>query len=102
MRCIKFGRIAFVVLSVAMVTGSGILAAEAKQPRSSAARNAFVKTQPCPATGLAKLPCHGYVIDHVVPLCAGGLDQPVNMQWQSIQDAKAKDRDERSMCGAKR
>ena len=102
MRCVKFGRIAFVVLSVAMVTSSGIPPAEAKQPRSSAARNAFVKTLPCPATGLAKLPCPGYVIDHVVPLCAGGLDQHVNMQWQTVEDAKAKDRDERRMCGAKR
>lgn len=102
MRCVKFGRIGFVVLSGAMVTGSGILPAEAKQPRSSAARNAFVKAQPCPATGLAKLPCPGFVIDHVVPLCAGGLDQHVNMQWQTVEDAKVKDRDERRMCSANR
>lgn len=102
MHCVKFGRIGFVALSIVVLTCSGILPAEAKHSRSSAARNAFVKTQPCPATGLTKLPCPGYVIDHVVPLCAGGLDQHVNMQWQTVEDAKVKDRDERRMCSAER
>jgi hypothetical protein len=32
------------------------------------------------------------VVDHVVPLKRGGLDAPSNMQWQTIADAKAKDR----------
>jgi hypothetical protein len=34
----------------------------------------------------------GYVIDHVVPLKRGGCDVPENMQWQTIEDAKTKDR----------
>ena len=34
----------------------------------------------------------GYVIDHVIPLKRGGCDSPGNMQWQSVEDAKAKDR----------
>jgi hypothetical protein len=34
----------------------------------------------------------GYVKDHVVPLACGGPDAPSNMQWQTVQDAKAKDR----------
>lgn len=34
----------------------------------------------------------GYVIDHIVPLALGGADTPANMQWQTIQAAKAKDR----------
>ncbi len=37
----------------------------------------------------------GYVIDHVIPLCAGGADDPLNMQWQTIAEAKAKDREEK-------
>jgi hypothetical protein len=32
------------------------------------------------------------MIDHVVPLGRGGADEPADMQWQMIEDAKAKDR----------
>ena len=46
--------------------------------------------------------CPGYVVDHVKPLCAGGADAPANMQWQTVQDGKAKDRDERRLCAARR
>lgn len=41
-------------------------------------------------------------MDHVIPLCAGGADHPSNMQWQTTQDAKIKDREERRMCSRKR
>ena len=34
----------------------------------------------------------GYVIDHVAPLKRGGSDTPDNMQWQTIEEAKAKDK----------
>ncbi len=34
----------------------------------------------------------GYVVDHVVPLKRGGTDSTSNMQWQSKEDAKAKDK----------
>ena len=34
----------------------------------------------------------GYVIDHVVPLKRGGTDDASNMQWQTKEEAKAKDR----------
>jgi len=69
--------------------------------RSNKARHAFALGHACPSTGLNRLPCPGYVIDHIQPLCAGGADDPVNMQWQTIADAKAKDKLERKMCGAK-
>ena len=40
----------------------------------------------------------GYVVDHIKPLACGGADAPSNMQWQSVADAKAKDKVERVGC----
>jgi hypothetical protein len=34
----------------------------------------------------------GNVVDHAHALKLGGRDDPSNMQWQSIQAAKAKDK----------
>jgi hypothetical protein len=34
----------------------------------------------------------GYVVDHIIPLSCGGPDTPENMQWQTVVEAKAKDR----------
>lgn len=44
----------------------------------------------------------GYVVDHIIPLCAGGADAVTNMQWQALADSKAKDRYERGLCAAMR
>lgn len=60
--------------------------------RSQSVRRAFVKLQACPATGLHKLPCKGWIIDHRVALCVGGRDAVDNLQWQTVADAKAKDK----------
>lgn len=60
--------------------------------RSSAARSAFQRQHPCPSTGRTSGACPGYVVDHVRPLKRGGPDSPSNMQWQTIEAAKAKDR----------
>ena len=46
-------------------------------------------------------PCGGYVIDHVVPLACGGADAPSNMQWQTVVEAKVKDRWERQGCATR-
>lgn len=86
------------LLFPAMVLSLGTLPADAKTPRSSSAKTAFKKMQPCPATGSSKGSCPGYVIDHVVPLDCGGADAPENMQWQTVADAKEKDRWERKDC----
>lgn len=70
--------------------------------RSAAARYQFRKIHPCPATQSRQGACPGYVMDHVVPLCAGGADHPDNMQWQPVEAAKRKDSDERKACWGKR
>jgi hypothetical protein len=41
-------------------------------------------------------------VDHIKPLCAGGADRPSNMQWQTVKEAKIKDRRERQECAAYR
>lgn len=68
---------------------------EAKQPRSYRAIKQFKLDNPCPATGRYKGSCEGYTIDHINPLSCDGLDTLKNMQWQTISDAKAKDKWER-------
>src|ERR1019366_6733268 len=60
--------------------------------RNSQARHAFQELHPCPATGSTAGPCPGYVVDHIMPLKRGGADSPENMQWQTRDEAKAKDR----------
>jgi hypothetical protein len=53
---------------------------------------AFQRANPCPSTGKNAGACPGYVVDHVVPLMRAGADNPSNMQWQTLEDAEAKDR----------
>ena len=60
---------------------------------------AFERQHPCPSTGKSHGKCHGWVIDHVKALACGGPDKPSNMQWQTVADAKAKDKWERKECG---
>jgi hypothetical protein len=66
--------------------------------RSHAERSAFVVRHPCPSTGMPTGSCPGWIVDHIIPLCAGGPDKRTNMQWQTVVDAKAKDVDERKLC----
>jgi hypothetical protein len=83
----------FLLLAFASIAG-------AAEHRSSMQRAHFMKAHPCPGgpdKGSTKH-CRGFVVDHVVPLCAGGPDRPANMQWQTIAAGKAKDRVERREC----
>jgi hypothetical protein len=66
-----------------------------KIKRSGAAKDEFKRAHPCPANGRTSGSCPGYVIDHVSPLECGGADAPVNMQWQTVAEGKAKDKTER-------
>src|SRR5512139_1436748 len=60
--------------------------------RGTRARANFMKMHPCPSTGKKSGACPGYVVDHITPLKRGGADTPSNMQWQTIEQGKAKDR----------
>jgi hypothetical protein len=86
-------------LILALMLGLACQAADARTKRSQSAIVEFKLQQPCPATGAHKGPCKGYVIDHIKPLACGGADAPGNMQWQTVADAKAKDKWERKACG---
>jgi len=68
--------------------------------RSESAKNDFKDSHPCPANGRRFGPCPGYVIDHIKALACGGADDPGNMQWQSIEAGKAKDKWERVGCSS--
>ena len=81
-------------LAVAALLSVSVFAVE----RSRQARADFHHTHPCPSTGRTSGACPGHVVDHVVPLCAGGADAPANMQWQTVADGKAKDHTERAQC----
>jgi hypothetical protein len=74
--------------------------ADGRIHRSQTAKNRFKREHPCPANGHKSGPCPGYVIDHVRPLACGGADDPSNMQWQTIEEGKAKDKWELKVyCG---
>lgn len=66
--------------------------AMAATPRDPAQVRAFRKKHPCPGTGKTSGACAGFVVDHVIPLALYGADDPTNMQWQNVADAKRKDR----------
>lgn len=34
----------------------------------------------------------GHVVDHIIPLARSGKDDPSNMQWQTTEEAKTKDK----------
>lgn len=66
--------------------------------RSRAAIASFKQARPCPATGKSTGACPGWVIDHKYPLCAGGCDEPANMQWQRLAESHEKDLWEEQLC----
>ena len=60
--------------------------------RSHAVREQFQKQFPCPSTEKSAGRCPGYVADHIYPLVCGGKDVIENMQWQTIREAREKDK----------
>jgi hypothetical protein len=63
-----------------------------KIKRNSEAKIQFKQNKPCPSTCSTQGGYNGYVIDQVKPLKRGGDDTPSNMQWQTKEQAKQKDK----------
>src|SRR6266446_5059502 len=66
--------------------------ASAQEHRSSAVAREFQRENPCPSTGQTSGACPGWIKDHIIALRCGGPDDPANMQWQTVEEAKAKDK----------
>ena len=107
---VKFGVVAPMLAAVLLVAAPAALAntgthrsnyatgvardSHGRIMRSPEARRDFQKSHPCPSTGRTSGACPGYVVDHIRPLKRGGADAPSNMQWQTVQAAKEKDKTE--------
>ena len=85
-------RLLSLVAAGLLVLASAGVPADAKQPRSHAVTREFQKQHPCPSTGKTTGACPGWVKDHIIALCKGGPDVVSNLQWQTVEQAKAKDR----------
>lgn len=72
--------------------------AAALDTRSLKAEALFRLANPCPITGVSNGPCKGYVIDRVIPVVCGGVEESTNMQWQTLAAAREKDKWERIGC----
>ncbi len=86
-------RALLLIAACALSTG-----AIAKTERSAADVLEFKRHNPCPSTGKRSGACPGYQVDHIEPLCAGGLDKRENMQWLSVQEHKWKTRTDVRVC----
>src|SRR5580704_5827944 len=67
----------------------------AREYRSPEVTREFQQEHPCPSTGRTSGACPGYRKDHIKPLACGGPDAVSNLLWQTIREARAKDRWER-------
>lgn len=63
-----------------------------RHPRSREVTAEFQRENPCPATGKRSGACPGWIKDHRRALCIGGADEVSNLQWQTKEEAAAKDR----------
>ena len=75
-----------------------VLASLSAQARDPKVIRDFRKDNPCPETNKTTGACPGWVVDHGIPLCAGGADKAYNLHWQKEADSYLKDADERRLC----
>ena len=82
----------------ALAAAASALPAIAADSRSFRAEVLFKLGNPCPVTGEARGECKGYVIDRIIPIACGGAEDASNMQWQTLAQAREKDRWEKIGC----
>jgi len=87
----------------AVVLASAFLALALASPTAARARDPeqralFVQKHPCPTNGKTGGVCSGYVVNHVVPLCSGGMDRPSNMRWQPVAETQPGVREKHKLC----
>ena len=87
------GLTAFFILIAILVTAP--IDANATTCRSPAVKRQFDRQQGYPHGRI------GYIVDHVCALAQGGIDSPINMQYQTLSDSEAKDRIENTPRGKK-
>jgi hypothetical protein len=84
------------VVSGALIYSAAVIVppnvASAREYRSREVTREFQREHPCPSTGKTSGACPGYRKDHVIPLACNGPDAVSNLQWQTVRDARAKDR----------
>jgi len=86
-------------LVVAAIAGAlAVSSASASEHRSQSVKHEFQRQHPCPSTGRPTGARPGYIKDHIRALDCGGPDAVSNMQWQTVAEAKAKDKWERQGC----
>ena len=94
------GNISLWAQTVAAVLIAFTLPSYSVEARDRKAAREFQRENPCPSNGKKRTACPGWIVDHTIPLCAGGADAPRNMQWQTRANAKLKDQEEKRQCAA--
>jgi hypothetical protein len=94
----KINRMVVAALACCIPLIASLNVASASEHRSPEVKHEFQWRHPCPSTGRPTGACPGYVKDHIVPLACGGPDSVANLQWQTVAEAKAKDKWETKGC----
>ena len=84
---------ALLLLMFAAIVAMNVPDAEATTCRSTAVKRLFDKQNGFPKGR------RGYIVDHICALAQGGLDAPINMQYQTTLDSVTKDKIENTGLG---